>query len=126
MSYAAFLLSYTRGWHRWKGLRLILVEQSIFIYDRAKYVMSVIEILETAQYVVDKDGQETAVLLDLASWTSLRHLLEELIEDENLGQLMMAVENDEKLTGNAARRAYNEYLAEAQSWVGVLITPVPS
>ncbi|MCB0139883.1 MAG: hypothetical protein KDE50_08270, partial [Caldilineaceae bacterium] len=78
-------------------------------------VMSVIEILETAQYVVDKDGQETAVLLDLASWTSLRHLLEELIEDENLGQLMMAVENDEKLTGNAARRAYNEYLAEAQS-----------
>ncbi|MCB0087444.1 MAG: hypothetical protein KDE54_06005 [Caldilineaceae bacterium] len=77
--------------------------------------MSVIEILETAQYVVDKDGQETAVLLDLASWTSLRHLLEELIEDENLGQLMMAVENDEKLTGNAARRAYNEYLAEAQS-----------
>ena len=77
--------------------------------------MSVIEILETAQYVVDKDGQETAVSSDLASWTSLRHLLEELIEDENLGQLMMAVENDEKLTGNAARRAYNEYLAEAQS-----------
>lgn len=72
--------------------------------------MSVIEILEAAQYVVDKSGQQTAVLLDLDSWKSLRHLLEELMEDERLGQLMADVEDDEKLEGEAARRAYRTYL----------------
>ena len=68
--------------------------------------MSVIEILDTAQYVVDRHGQQTAVLLDLDSWKSLRQLLEELMEDERLGQLMTAVENDEMLDGEAARLAY--------------------
>lgn len=59
--------------------------------------MSTIDILDTAQYVVDKEGRQTAVLLDSASWQALRRLLEELIEDESLGALMAAVENDEKL-----------------------------
>lgn len=77
--------------------------------------MSVIDILDTAHYVVDKHGKQTAVLLDLNSWDVLRRLLEELIEDEKLGQLMAAVENDEKLEGELARQAYQTYLAEAQA-----------
>lgn len=77
--------------------------------------MSVMEILDTAQFVVDKSGQETAVLLDLKSWQVLRRLLDELIEDDQLASLMAAVEHDEKLEGEAARHAYEAYLAEAQS-----------
>ncbi len=72
-----------------------------------------IDILDTAQYVVDKDGKQTAVLLDLASWHALRRLLEELAEDTNLGELMAAVEDDEKLDSEAARVAYQAYLKEA-------------
>ena len=76
--------------------------------------MSVMEILDTAQFVVDKHGQETAVLLDVKSWQTLRSLLDELVEDEQLGRLMAAVESDEKLEGEVARRAYEVDLAEAQ------------
>jgi len=36
--------------------------------------------------------KQTAVLLDLHTWDSLHHLLEELAEDEHLGQLMLEVE----------------------------------
>ena len=62
--------------------------------------MSVIDILGTAQYVVDKSGQQTAVLLDLATWDALRQLLEaSLAEDEEFGQRMAAVEHDETLDG---------------------------
>ena len=59
--------------------------------------MTAIDILNTAQYVVDKDGRQTAVLLDLSSWQLLRQLLEELAENEKLGELMTAVQDDEKL-----------------------------
>ena len=72
-----------------------------------------IDILDTAQYVVDKDGKQTAVLLDLASWHALRRLLEELAEDTNLGELMAAVEYDDKLDSEAARVAYQAHLKEA-------------
>lgn len=72
--------------------------------------MSVTDILETAQYVVDKSGRQTAVLLDLTTWHSLQQLLEELQEDERLGALMTAVQTDEKLEGNAAQEAYRSYL----------------
>ncbi len=77
--------------------------------------MSVIDILDTAQYVVDKDGKQTAVLLDLITWDALRQLLEELIEDEKLGQLMAVVKNDEKLQGEAARAAYETYLTDTKA-----------
>ena len=40
--------------------------------------MSVDAILDSVQYVVDKDGQQTAVLLDLATWDTLRLLLQEV------------------------------------------------
>ena len=77
--------------------------------------MHVIDILNTAQFVVDKHGNQTAVFLDLNSWDTLRKILEELIEDESLGQLMIAVENDEKLEGETAQNAYQVYLTEAQA-----------
>jgi hypothetical protein len=38
--------------------------------------------------------------------------LEELIEDESLGALMAAVENDEKLDSDAAQEVYQAYLRE--------------
>jgi hypothetical protein len=53
--------------------------------------------------------------LDLSSWKILRQLLEELIEDEKLGELMAAVQDDEKLEGAAAQEAYQAYLKEAQA-----------
>lgn len=74
--------------------------------------MSVIDIFEAAQYVVDKRGQQTAVLLDLSSWQKLQRILEELMEDERLGELMDAVQEDEKLEGEAAQEAYRDYLLE--------------
>ncbi len=77
--------------------------------------MNVTHILETAQYVVDQQGQQTGVLLDLESWDALRKLIEEFVEDERLGALMSAVEDDEKLEGADALSAYQAYLAEAQS-----------
>lgn len=77
--------------------------------------MSVIELLDTAQYVVDKQGRRTAVLVDLNHWETLRHLLQEMAEDEGLGQLMAAVADDEKLEGDAAQVVYQSYLKEAKA-----------
>ena len=76
--------------------------------------MSTIEILESAQYVIDKDGHRTAVLLDLPSWETLRQILLELMEDEMLGELMIAVKDDEKLSDEAALEAYQVYLQDPQ------------
>jgi hypothetical protein len=84
-------------------------------FDKVRVAMSAIDILDTAQYVVDKDGRQTAVLLDLSSWQILRQLLEELAEDEKLGELLSAVQDDEKLEGEAAQEAYQAYLQEVQS-----------
>ncbi|CUS04623.2 conserved protein of unknown function [Candidatus Promineifilum breve] len=71
--------------------------------------MDTLDILNTAQYVIDKDGRQTAVLLDLESWEALRQLLEELAEDERLGELMAAVQMDEKLELEAAREVYQAF-----------------
>lgn len=48
-------------------------------------------ILDSVQYVVDKDGQHTAVLLGMPTWNALRLLLGKLGEDERLSRLMDAV-----------------------------------
>ena len=75
--------------------------------------MSVKEILEAAQFIVDKEGQQTGVLLDLSSWEAIQKLLESIEkEDELLGQLMLDVEEDEALSGDVALNAYKAYLAE--------------
>lgn len=80
----------------------------------SEVIMNVIDILETAQYVVDKRGQQTAVLLDLSSWRMLQQLLEELAEDERLGELMVAVQNDEKFEGQTAQEVYKAFLLEIE------------
>ena len=71
--------------------------------------MRVVDIIENAQYVVDQQGKQTAVLLDLENWISLCRLLEELAEDERLCELLAEVEDDEMLDGNAEREAYHIY-----------------
>ena len=77
--------------------------------------MGVDAILDSVQYVVDKDGQQTAVLLDLPTWDALRLLLKELGEDERLGQLLDDVENDETFEGEASWNLYQSLLPKAQS-----------
>ena len=59
-------------------------------------------ILDSVRYVVDKNGQRTAVLLDMATWNALRLLLEEIAEDEQLGRLMGEVADDELFEGEAS------------------------
>jgi hypothetical protein len=77
--------------------------------------MSVIDILNSVQFVVDKQGRQTAVQLDLATWKALQLLLEEIAEDEWLGRLLAEVKDDERLEGDAAYQAYQSYLTETQS-----------
>lgn len=77
--------------------------------------MSVDAILDSVQYVVDKDGQQTAVLLDLPTWDALRLLLKEFGEDERLGQLLDEVEDDETFEGEASWNLYQSLLLKAQS-----------
>lgn len=77
--------------------------------------MSVHAILDSVQYVVDKDGQQTAVLLDLPTWDALRLLLEEFSEDERLGRLMDEVEDDETFEGEASWNLYQSLLSNDQS-----------
>ena len=77
--------------------------------------MSVDAILDSVQYVVDKDGQQTAVLLDLPPWDALRLLLKEFGEDERLGQLLDEVEDDETFEGEASWNLYQSLLLKAQS-----------
>lgn len=55
--------------------------------------MSVTEILDSVQFVVDKQGQQTAVLLDLEVWEALRQLLENL---EDMAELEAAQQENEK------------------------------
>ncbi len=77
--------------------------------------MSIDEMLDAVQYVVDSEGQQTAVLLDLNTWKSLQLLLQDIAEDERLGRLMAEVEDDERLEGEDALNAYRTYLAQADS-----------
>ena len=57
-----------------------------------KSVMSVLERLETAQFVVDADGNKTAVVLDYAVWEQLLTLLEDLEDAEEIRRLRAAEE----------------------------------
>jgi len=48
--------------------------------------MSITEILESVQYVVNNQGQQTAVQLDLSAWEALRQLLEDLEDAADIEQ----------------------------------------
>lgn len=77
--------------------------------------MSLTEILASIQYVTDQQGRQIAVQVNLPAWETLRKLLQELEEDERLGQLMAEVAQDERLEGDAAWETYQTYLAEASA-----------
>ena len=49
--------------------------------------MSVIELIESAQFVVDSAGNRKAVQLDLAVWEELVSVLEDLEDAQELAQL---------------------------------------
>ncbi len=74
--------------------------------------MSISEILDSVQFVVDKKGQQTAVQLDLDTWILVRHLLEEIAEDEALVHLL-AEADDEYFAEENAWETYQSFLAEA-------------
>jgi hypothetical protein len=75
--------------------------------------MTVAEILESVQYVVDGRGRKTAVQFDLTAWEALLPLMEEVIEDGRLAELIADVADDERLEESEALKAYKTYLAEA-------------
>ncbi len=54
--------------------------------------MSVIDLLQKAQFVVDVHGNKRAVLLDYASWEELLILLEDLEDSEEIRRLHEAGE----------------------------------
>ena len=74
--------------------------------------MSISEILDSVQFVVDKRGQQTAVQIDLDTWALVRHLLEEMAEDAALAHLLAEAEG-EYLAEENAWETYQTYLAEA-------------
>lgn len=77
--------------------------------------MRIEAILDSVQFVVDKNGHRTAVLLDMPTWEALRLLLEGIDEDERLGRLMDEVEDDEMLEGEAAWDSYQALLPKTRS-----------
>ena len=74
--------------------------------------MTIVEMLDSVQYVVDNQGRQTAVQFDLTTWETLQPLFEEVMEDAHLAQLMDAVADDEKLEGDATMQAYQTYLSQ--------------
>lgn len=72
--------------------------------------MSVTEILESVQYVIDKQGQQTAVLFDMTTWDTLRQLLEDL---EDMLEIETARQENEKTVSwmNVVAEYQEKYLA---------------
>jgi len=60
--------------------------------DITEVDMSVIELLQTAQFVVDASGNKKAVVLDYAVWEELLTLLEDLEDAEEIRRLREAGE----------------------------------
>jgi hypothetical protein len=54
--------------------------------------MSVTELLQTVQFLVDANGKKKAVVFDLALWEELLALLEDLEDAEEIGRLREAKE----------------------------------
>jgi len=54
--------------------------------------MSITELLETAQFVVDGSGNKKAAVLDFAIWEELLTLLEDLEDAEEIHRLREAEE----------------------------------
>lgn len=55
--------------------------------------MSISEILDTIQFVVDREGRQTAVQMDLTAWNALQQLLEDL---EDMADIVQARQEDDE------------------------------
>ena len=51
----------------------------------SEVTVTVRDILETVQYIVDAHREQTAVLLDIPAWLALQQLLEDVLENDSLG-----------------------------------------
>ena len=58
--------------------------------------MNITSILETVQFLVDKEGQHTAVQMDIATWHALQQLLEDL---EDMADIVQARQEQEETIG---------------------------
>ncbi len=54
--------------------------------------MTVIEALKSAQFVVDNDGHQTAVLLDIQSWEALLNWIENITDTKIAAQGLTELE----------------------------------
>lgn len=54
--------------------------------------MTIMEVLQSAQYVVDSEGKQTAVQFDMPAWEALRQLLE---DKEDIADIQQARQEDD-------------------------------
>ncbi|VAW36740.1 hypothetical protein MNBD_CHLOROFLEXI01-1394 [hydrothermal vent metagenome] len=76
-------------------------------------MITITEVLESVQYIIDDHRRKTAVQFDLSGWEALLPLIEEVLKDGRLAELIADVADDERLEESEAQKAYQTYLAEA-------------
>ncbi len=54
--------------------------------------MTIVETLKSAQFVVDNEGQQTAVLLDIQSWEALINWIEDITDLKIAAQALTELE----------------------------------
>lgn len=54
--------------------------------------MTVVEALKSAQFVIDHDGQRTAVVLPMQSWRSLLDWIEDLVDAQGAAEALTALQ----------------------------------
>ncbi|MBK8434298.1 MAG: hypothetical protein IPL28_24750 [Chloroflexi bacterium] len=72
--------------------------------------MSIAELMQTVQFVVDQQGQQTAVQMDIATWNALQRLIEDL---EDMAEIAQAQQEQEETF------AWETVLAEYQTLHGL-------
>ena len=65
--------------------------------------MSVSEVLQQAQFLVDEEGVKKAVVFDYSLWEELLTLLEDLEDAEEISRLREAGEDEEALPWEQAK-----------------------
>lgn len=68
--------------------------------------MSVSEVLQQAQFLVDAEGNKKAVVFDYSLWEELLTLLEDLEDAEEIRRLREAGEAEEALPWEQAKEVY--------------------
>ena len=63
--------------------------------------MTVTELLETAEFLIDNDGKRKKIVFDYAIWEELRELLEDLEDAEEMSRLRQS--DEESLSWEQAK-----------------------